>query len=106
MQINSPNYDICSVCKRFGNMNTHICPALWQARADDWPPDEYSELRADTAKDAACDFVEYDLLDTSVIDGTSDTWRVWVRAVHGPDKWEPYDVDMEIQPVFTARVAK
>ena len=95
------NYDICSNCGRFGNMDHHICPPVWYVRTEDWEPDDYTEIRADTAKEAACTFAEYDLADTSVM-GKGE-WDVFVRAEMGPDTWQKFQVNMEMEPVFSAK---
>jgi len=98
------NYDFCSICGRFGNMANHICPALWRVRAEDWDSDDYSEVRADTAKEAACDFAEQDLADSAVM-GEGE-WTVFVEPVLDPEGWQPFQVNMEMQPVFNAQALK
>jgi len=95
------NFDICPICRRFGNMDRHICPPSWQVRAEDWAEDEYSDIRADSAKDAACAFAEYDLADNSVYG--EGNWTVFVRPEIGPQAWKSYTVHMEMQPVYSAK---
>lgn len=94
-------YDFCSNCKRFGNMDTHVCPPLWKVRSEDWDEDDYQEIRADTAREAACTLAEYDLSDSSVM-GEGE-WIVFVEPVLGPAGWVSYQVNMEMQPVFNAK---
>ena len=97
-------YDFCSNCGRFGNMASHICPALWRVRSEDWDPDDYVEVRADTAKEAACDFAEYELADSAEM-GEGE-WVVLVEPVLGPEGWQSFQVNMGMQPVFGARPTK
>jgi len=99
--IKGPNYDICSVCGRFGNMSHHICPPLWRVRPDDWEPDDYEEIRADTAKEAACIYAECDLADSATY-GEGE-WDVLVEPVLGPKGWQRFTVKMEMEPVFSAK---
>ena len=96
----TPNYDICPACLRFGNMNTHICPPEWYVRPEDWEESDYKTVRADTAKEAACTYAEYDLADSATYGEGS--WVVFVKAVLGPDRWQRFTVRMEMEPVFSA----
>ena len=95
------NYDICSHCKRFGNMDHHICPPVWHVRPEGWEPDDYTEIRADTAKEAACILAEFDLADSAVM-GEGE-WVVLVRADIGPPQWKTFQVNMTMEPVFSAK---
>jgi len=82
-------------------MNSHICPALWKVRTEDYGPEDYEEIRAETAKEAACIYAETELADSATYGEGS--WVVFVEPVLGPQGWKRFTVRMEMEPVFSAQ---
>ena len=87
-------------------LSNHV-PEPLEMRILDWLyPDDMlvtfiTEIRADTAKEAACILAEFDLADSAVMG--EGKWIVLVRADIGPPHWQTFQVNMEMQPVFSAR---
>lgn len=93
-------FDRCSRCKEIRYNNSHTCPPAWSIKQD-YGDDDPKTIYATDAKTAAEEYAakHHSRLDwASVID-------LLVRAPEGTT-WEPYTVEVEAVPMFTARKDK
>lgn len=91
----------CPTCRAFDNLGYHRCPPAWHVMPDDYGDDETPNTEyAHDAYGAAeahleRNFSSYDY---------PDAMTFKVRPASGGE-WEMYTVEVEAQPVFTARKA-
>jgi hypothetical protein len=93
-------FDRCSRCNEIRYGPKHTCPPAWQVKQD-WGDDDDKTIYAIDAKTAA---EEYAAKHHSRLDWAS-VIELLVRAPDGPT-WEPYTVEVEAVPMFTARKDK